>query len=214
MTTYDYTFYMIQSIHEPSTYNYIGSSKNLPKRINLHKSKCYDETCKSKVYETMRLNGGWDAFEFIELEYHNMTEEKAHEHEQTMIDNIQPTLNTIKAWTGLTKEEYNNQRYIEHGYEIREQNKKYYVENIDKVKEQQQKWYIKNADKQKQHHKKYYTENVERLREQHNCECGGKYKTADKSIHFKTEKHKLYIADQHYKKQLFKRLKMAVKQNV
>jgi len=150
----------------------------MPARISLHKLRCFDK--KYKVYETMRENGGWNAFEFIELEHNNMTEQDAHEHEQRLIDQIQPTMNTYKAWTGLsglTREEYVKQ----YG---------------------------------KQHYKQYRIDNKERLQEQHNCECGGKYKTADKSIHFKTEKHKLYIADRHYKKHLFNQFKLAVKQNV
>ena len=198
MATYDYTFYMIQSIHEPSTYNYVGSSKNMPARIGIHKSRCFDETCKSKVYETIRLNGGWNAFEFIELEYHNMTEEGAHEHEQRLIDSIEPTLNTIKAWTGLTKEEYCQQ---------------YCKENKIKRNETCKQYRIHNKDQIKQYENQYRQDNKERYQEKHNCECGGKYTTQSKSKHFKTEKHQLWIADQHYNKQLFKRFKTAVKSN-
>ena len=166
MTSYEYTFYMIQSIHEPSTYNYIGSSKNMPVRIGLHKSRCFDETNKCKLYQTMCENGGWEAFQLIELEHHNMTDQDAREYEQQLIDMIQPNMNSYKAWTGLTHQEYNKQ---------------------------------------------YRQDNKELSQEKHNCECGGKYTTEHKSHHLKSEKHKLYIADQHYKKQLFKRFRTTIK---
>ena len=199
MATYDYTFYMIQSIHEPSTYNYIGSSKHMPKRINKHKQDCSNK--KYKLYETMRLNGGWNAFEFVELEYHTMTEEGAHEHEQRLIDQIQPTMNTYKAWTGLTgltKEEYVKQWRIDNSEQINERSKQYRIDNKDELK---------------QYDKQYRIDNKERIHEKHTCDCGGKYTTTNKSYHLKTENHKLWVADQHYNKQLFKRFKTAVKSN-
>ena len=192
MATYDYTFYMLQSIHEPSTYNYIGSSKDMPNRISKHKLDCSNETCKSKVYETMRLNGGWEAFEFVELEYHNMTDQDAHEHEQQLIETIQPTMNTRKAWTGLTHQEYCQQ---------------YRIDNQEYMKQ----WYQENKEQKQEYIKQYHIDNKERLQEKHTCDCGGKYKTQSKSIHLKTEKHQLWIADRHYKKQLFKRFRTAIK---
>jgi hypothetical protein len=116
MESFDYTFYLIQSIHEPGKYTYVGSSRDMRNRKHRHKKNCIDESCKdynSKLYQMMRQNGGWDAFEFIELEYHHYTEHQAHEYEQQLIDQIQPTMNSHKAWTGLSKIEYNKQYNID-----------------------------------------------------------------------------------------------------
>tara|TARA_R110000868_G_C10627026_1_gene742839 strand:+ start:168 stop:722 length:555 start_codon:yes stop_codon:yes gene_type:complete len=183
---------MIQSIHEPSTYNYIGSSKNMPVRIGLHKSRCFDETNKCKLYQTMCENGGWEAFQLIELEHHNMTDQDAREYEQQLIDMIQPNMNSYKAWTGLTHQEYNKQ---------------YRQDNKEQFKERLKEYYVVNKERFKQ----YRQDNKELSQEKHNCECGGKYTTEHKSHHLKSEKHKLYIADQHYKKQLFKRFRTTIK---
>jgi len=213
MATYDYTFYMIQSIHEPSTYNYIGSSKNMPKRINKHKQDCSNETCKIKVYETMRLNGGWEAFEFVELEYHTMTEQDAREHEQRLIDQIQPTMNTNKAWTGLTRQEYCQQYRIDNKEQRNRYIKQYLIDNKEQRNQYIKQYLIDNKEQKQQYDKQYRIDNKERIHEKHTCDCGGKYTTQNKHHHLKSEKHQLWIADQHYNKQLFKRFKTAVKSN-
>ena len=203
MATFDYTFYMIQHINEPSTHNYVGSSKHLPARILLHKSDCYNETrpCyNSKIYQTMRQNGGFDAFQVVELEHHNMTDNDAHQHEQQLIQKIKPTMNTIKAWTGLSIEEYHKQHYKENFEKIKEHKKHYQTENAEKIKEYYKQYYKENTEKIKDHKK-----------QKHTCECGGKYTNASKSTHLKTEKHKTCIANQHYKRKMFNRFITAIK---
>ena len=166
MTTFDYTFYLIQLKNENNLYKYIGSTKNLYKRIIMHRYTFYKETSKhynSKIYKTIRENGKWDDVEIIELEHHPMSKDEAHKYEQKLIDEIKPNMNSCKAYSGLSKEEYQN-----------DYNKKYYNENSQKIKDQV---------------KKYKNENLKKLTEKHDCECGGRYSLKSKSDHYKTKKH-------------------------
>mgnify|MGYP000973073477 CR=1 FL=1 len=56
--------------------------------------------------------------------------------------------------------------------------------------------YEDNKDKLLENRKLYYQANKAKIQEykkqKHNCECGGKYRTSDKSKHLKTAKHKKY----------------------
>lgn len=56
----------------------------------------------------------------------------------------------------------------------------YKIENIDKYKQ----YYLENKDN---------IENQDKINGKNNCECGGKYTNANKSSHFKTNKHMMYI---------------------
>ncbi len=52
-------------------------------------------------------------------------------------------------------------------------------------------------DNDKQYSKQYYQNNMEKIKQhrnvKHNCDCGGKYTTRNKSTHFKSPKHKKFI---------------------
>ena len=195
MESFDYTFYLIQSIHEPGSYNYVGSTRDLNHRKSVHKTNCNNESCKDynvKLYQMMRQNGGWDAFEFIELEYHHYTKHQAREYEQQLIDQIQPTMNSYKAWTGLSKIEYNKQYNIDNAEYIKQRVKQSRIDNPEKYKQ----YRIDNAEKYKQwridnpeYDAIYRKKNYEHLNKKHTCECGGSYSTKHKMEHKKTKKH-------------------------
>ena len=78
---------------------------------------------------------------------------------------------------------------------ISERGKKYYNENKDKILEQAKKYYNENKDKKK----KYYDEHKEAISERQKkpfaCECGSTIIHKTKQQHFRTKKHKKYIAD-------------------
>jgi hypothetical protein len=57
---------------------------------------------------------------------------------------------------------------------ILEKSKQYYQENKGQMLEQKKQWRLNNRDRQ---------------RKRTECECGGKYSHAGRSIHFKTRKH-------------------------
>jgi len=54
-------------------------------------------------------------------------------------------------------------------------------------------YYQDNKNELNQRHKQYYQDNKEKQQKRHECECGGKYTHANKSIHLKTKKHQNYL---------------------
>jgi hypothetical protein len=54
-------------------------------------------------------------------------------------------------------------------------------------------YYQDNKNEISQRHKQYYQDNKEKQQKRHECECGGKYTHANKSIHLKTKKHQNYL---------------------
>ena len=70
---------------------YIGKTRDVPKRMALH--KFYSKSSPYKLYEFMRLNGGFENFEFEILE-DNIPEEQGVYKERYYYDMYQPSLNT------------------------------------------------------------------------------------------------------------------------
>jgi len=66
----DYTFYKIVCLDEDLDLCYVGSTSNWKMRGHSHKHHCYNENSKkynTKLYITIRENGGWDNFKMIQL---------------------------------------------------------------------------------------------------------------------------------------------------
>lgn len=80
---------------------YIGSTLNLSRRKSHHKKNVRNKVGKlywCKLYVYIRNNGGWDNFTFAkidELEINMLSE--GTQYEQSIIDNLKPPLNSIKA---------------------------------------------------------------------------------------------------------------------
>jgi hypothetical protein len=95
----------------------------------------------------------------------------------------------------------------ENGKQYREENKEkikqYREENKEKIKQyrEENKEKIKQyREENKEKFKQYCEENKEKIKqyceenkEKHICECGGKYTTINKTRHFKTNKHQIFI---------------------
>ena len=67
--------------------------------------------------------------------------------------------------------------------------KQYYEANKDKMKQYRE----ANKDKKKQYQKQYYEAKKDKLYCKFNCDCGGKYTHANKTIHYKTRKHQKWV---------------------
>jgi len=82
---------------------YIGSTIDLEKRIKFHK-KDYDEKPAIKLYNCMKLNGGFSNWVFESLE-ENKAEDRTsiRQREQYYMNELKPSLNSVRAY--LTSEE-------------------------------------------------------------------------------------------------------------
>jgi hypothetical protein len=170
-----YIIYEITPLDKSLVYSYIGSTKNFRTRKFQHKNRCYYEkdikNYNLPVYQFIRENGGWDAFEMNpieEIEVENKTQARIREQffKNEREKNIQ-MLNAYNPYSGLIIQEYRKQYREENSEKIKEANKKYRDENKQKINEKQN--------------------------EKHTCACGGKFTRATKSQHLRTLKHQAFV---------------------
>ena len=142
---------------------YVGSTKNLRVRKNLHKSRCHNENGEKynlNVYQFIRANGGFSNFDIIQLErFEFNTKYELHARERHYIELLKASLN--KAIPTRTVKEYRD----ENKEKIKEQLVVYREKNKEKIQEYEKKRYEENKEKLKEKNKKYYEENKERNKE-------------------------------------------------
>ena len=155
---------------------YVGSTGNITKRKNYHKSDCNKATGKNynfRVYQYIRDKSGfanWDMIVLETVQYDQKYELKARE--RYYMEALGATLNTQTP--GQTKSEY-------------------YANNKDTILERVKHWAENNTEKVHISKRKYRENNKEKINQKHNCECNGKYTKAGKSQHMKTARHKTYM---------------------
>ena len=93
-----YTIYKISIAGE----DYIGSTRDLKQRKREHKSACYNQNnhgYDSKIYATIRANGGWDCCEITPVEeFECETKQQACIREEHWRREYKSLLNTYKAF--------------------------------------------------------------------------------------------------------------------
>jgi len=95
---------------------YVGSTKCIKKRMQKHKSRCYNQNDMPKyntpIYKIIRDNGGWDNFDYIEIGYmNNITYAQSLVIEQTHISTINPSMNSQKAFLSEQERKDNSREY-------------------------------------------------------------------------------------------------------
>lgn len=159
-----YFFYKIASINNDITEFYIGSTRNMQKRICSHKhySIVYPNR---KVYNYINNNGGWSNFEFILLFRKKCSKEERKLVEGSLIINFKASLNTqIPNRT----------------------QKQYYLDNIGKIKG----YYLRNKEKRIQYQKEYYRKNYDKVNEKHMCDiCKKEIIKRNFKNHLNTDQH-------------------------
>lgn len=169
------------------TYTYVGSTTDLTKRKNQHKTDCNNPNGAGhnyKLYTTIRENGGWSNWSVVLVEnYPCDSGTEARKRERYFYELYNADLNVIRPFTSD----------VERVEQHKERGKQYHINNIEKIKKN----YVDNAEKIKEQRREHYAINSisinDKLKEKHNCECGGKYTTRDKSTHYKTNKHQNFI---------------------
>ena len=114
---------------------YIGSTTNIIKRRQNHKTNCHNEKSKDYnmyVYQFIRDNGGWENWSLILIEYYSCNNKlELEKRERYYIEELHATLNKILPTR--SRKEY----YLDNVEQIREYRKEYYTKNIDKIKDYQ-----------------------------------------------------------------------------
>jgi len=181
--------YKIQNRLDPTMF-YVGGTNHFKERIVYHKSKCADETDvrnTSKIYTTIRENGGWNAFDCnIIKSFPCETKGERDAEEQRVINELKPTMNTIKAchefrddpvqhaqarreqsrvWSKTNAEKNSSQKKIyreEHAEHIAEYLKDYRVNHREELTARSKLYYQEN----KEQSKKYQLANADKITNQ------------------------------------------------
>jgi len=157
-----YSMYKIVPKNKESIYCYVGHTADFNKRNDEH-NNCATNTSNNKhhqlIYQTIYKNGGWDAWEMIELEkYICLTKLEARMREQQLIIEHNANINTLRAF--ITEDERKKRK--------QEITTKYKAEHVELIKEQQQQY--------KQDHKDVIKEQMHVYRQEHKAEIYEKKK--------------------------------------
>jgi len=172
--------------------SYVGSTKNIKKRIVYHKGFLYNKTCRQynfKLYKYIRENGGWENVIFHILQECN--EDVRYIVEDFYIKHYNCELNSVGAILDLEKQkEYKKKYNMKYG-------KDYYQENKEELIDNAKEYYKNNKQKVLQYQKEYAEKNEEKIKARRKikftCVCGSTLLKIDKRRHERTIKHQDYL---------------------
>ena len=167
----DYIFYKIFCVDKSVELSYIGSTADWKQRNRSHKSNCNNQNSRAyntKVYTSIRENGGWNNFKMIEIgKQEQLTLRQAEQIEEQYRKELNADMNGRSCF--LTEEE--KQDYW----------KKWRENNKEQRKEWCKKWYENN----KEYNKEWRENNKEHIKEYRQNETV----KANKAIANKTRYH-------------------------
>ena len=144
---------------------YVGSTTDLIRRRQMHKSSCNNPNQKlynTKLYKTIRDNGGWDNWQMIMVEvFPCKNREEAFKREREVYELLSPSLN--KNRPHVTPEE-KKLYYTQNSERIIECSKQYYADNTQVILEQRKKHYADNTEAILEQRKQYYLDNLEKIK--------------------------------------------------
>jgi len=152
-------------------FNYIGSTKSFRNRKYLHKQRAITQN--TKLYTTIRENGGWDNWRMVIVEdcgKISFTEARIKEEEHRV--KLNANLNMLKCYR-TEEEKIQDNRNNANNY------RKKYIEE------------------KKDYHKEYYEKNKETILDKQSqkitCECGKTIRFGGKAEHEQSLFHKKFI---------------------
>jgi len=177
-----YYFYKIYK----DEFCYIGSTTDLKNRRQSHKNNCNNQNRKgynSKIYKTIRDNGGWCSFNFeLIKQFDNLTRRESQVIERIYIDEF-GNLNSNNSFrTTEDNKESKNQYYLNNQEKCKEKANQYYLNNQEKCKEKTNQYRLNNLNKIKEKNSKKIT-----------CECGCEIRLYGLPRHRKTKLHQDYL---------------------
>ena len=107
------SFYMFVCDDETVTDSYVGHTGNFRQRKCVHKNKCNNPNgalYNSKIYRTIRENGGWDCWNMVEIKCQLcLSSRDAARIEQELITKLKSTMNSARAYIdpSMRKEVHN-----------------------------------------------------------------------------------------------------------
>lgn len=155
-------------------YVYIGSTKAFRERKRKHKSCCTnvnDKSYHSKIYTTIRDNGGWDNWRMVIIEEcGDITLTQARIKEEEWREKLKANMNSVPCY--VTEEQQKEREsvrkkefYEENKEKIKEQKRVYREANKDKILIQQREYNKKNKEEKREKRKDYYEANKDKKKE-------------------------------------------------
>jgi hypothetical protein len=136
--------YIYHILDKEKVVHYVGSTSNLNSRKSAHKYRCnteHDKNYQLDIYQYIRDNGGFDAFEIVPIQkienISNKTELLIAE--QTEMNKFSNLKNKNGSYRGSRKEI----------------NKIYYEKNKDQINQQNRQWKTNNREKVKKYQRQY-----------------------------------------------------------
>lgn len=197
---------------------YVGHTIDFEKRKQKHISVCNNPNTKghnSKLYQTIRENGGFDNW-IMEIIYdYNDCESRrdAEVMEQSFIEQLNANLNSVDCYVSEEAQKEKRKKYREENKDkISRRHKQYYQDNRDYLTAKAKEYVIIHNEKIKERRKKHWEENKEKLSEKHkiwyynnhelNLERNHQY-YQDNKDKLKQQTHDYYMThkdDEEYKK--------------
>jgi len=217
------SFYQIICKDKSITDCYVGHTTDYPQRCRDHHSKCTNSNSDKhnlKVYEFIRLNGGWDNWEMLEIDICNCENVfEARAIERCWIECLGGQLNclipnrTDEEWYNDNKErltKYKHKWYEKNKDRCNEKGRQNYQENKERYSETAKIYYEENKEHLKQKSKDHYEQNKEHcLKQQKAYAQANKEKIAERQKAYALA-NKERIAQ--YKKELYERKKLEKQQ--
>ena len=197
-TPVDYSKTLIYKLVHKEDYDnaniYIGSTTDFTRRKNSHKNNCNNEKREdynAKKYQYIRVNGGWNEWNMVEIEKHPCNDgNEARTREEYWRSHFNAQLNAIRAYT--TEEQRIEQKK---GYNDanKEKRKEHYEQNKDKLleqmKEYNKEYNERNKDKRTGQRKEHYEQNKDKILEKKTCDCCSIITQGGLRRHLKSQKH-------------------------
>jgi hypothetical protein len=162
------------------TDSYVGHTTDFIRRKREHKTRCHNEKGKyynTKVYATIRENGGWICWTMIEIEKYPCKDvNEACSKEREWFENLNSNLNTNYPQRSLSE---------------------YQQDNKEKINQYKEQYRENNKDKARLHSKifedKHKKERAIKRSETFKCECGKVSTWSHNSRHLKRKFHLQYM---------------------
>ena len=195
---------------------YVGSTTDFYTRKRRHKSNCINKDGKVEnnkpVYCFMRLHGGWDNWQMIQIEEVNCRNKRhLNQIEAKYIKDLKAELNyeiPQDIEEGSDRKEWQKEYNSKNAEKISEKKKQYRAKNAEKIAEKMKEYGEKNREKIAENKQKYYAKNCEKIaekmklyrennrekkrqkdREKVICECGVEVTKPNIVRHRKSKKH-------------------------
>ena len=183
----EYTYYKIVSKDENIKDCYVGKTTNFKKRVQRHKSNCYNENSEGyycKLYKYIRENGCINNWSFIEIETNEYDKKDSAIRERELIEELNATLNNVIPSRTLKEYCKNNKE------KIKEYQNEYCKNNKEKLNEYQKEYRKNNKDIINEYFKEYRKNNKEKIKEyrENNEEYFKKYRKNNKEVLKKYQK--------------------------